>query len=97
MIEDGKKDEKREVKNKGKTVTQYSKIKIVKYDPTIASAEVSVRILGKGTVDFTEYQHLFRAYGQDEIKKLLRKADFKFLDFADGVDEDSYFTIATAD
>jgi len=97
LIEGKTTEEKKEIKNNGKSITQYSKVKIVEYEPTIAKVEVSLRILGKGTVEFEEYSHLFRAYGQEEIKKLLEDADFEFLEFAEGVDPFSYFTIARAD
>lgn len=97
LIEEGAMENKKEIKNKGKTITQYSKINIESYEPTIAKAKVSIRIVAEGEVSFQEYEHLFRAYTQDEIKKLLKKNDFEFLEFEDGIDETSYFTVARAD
>ena len=96
LIEDGGGDSKKEIKNKGKTITQYSKISIDNYEPTLARAKVSMRIVFGGEVSFQEYEHLFRAFSQDEIKKLLKKGYFEFIAFEDGIDEASYFTIARA-
>ena len=97
LIEEGTNDSKKEIKNKGKTITQYSKINIENYEPTIAKAKVSLRIVAEGEVSFQEYEHLFRAYSQEEIKKLLKKGDFEFLEFEEGIDAASFFTIAKAD
>lgn len=97
LIEGKTKEEKKEIKNNGKSITQYSKVKIMKYQPTIANIEVSLRILGKGEVEFEEYSHLFRAYDQKEIEKILKDNDFELLEFAPGIDDASYFTVAKAD
>ena len=96
LIEGGAGESKKEIKNKGKTITQYSNITIENYEPTIARAKVSIRIVSEGEVSFEEYEHLFRAFSQDEVKKLLKKGDFEFLEFEDGIDSASYFTVAKA-
>ena len=81
LIDEGARESKKEIKNKGKTITQYSKITIESYEPTIAKANVSMRIVSGGEVSFQEYEHLFRAFGQEEIKKLLKE---KFQIFCQG-------------
>lgn len=97
LIEGKTREEKKEIKVDGKIITQYTKVKIEEYQPTIANVSVSVRILGDGKVEFEEYSHLLRAYDQKEIEKILKKNDFELLEFAAGIDRSSYFTIAKAD
>lgn len=97
LIEGKTKEEKKEVRADGKNIKQFTKIKIVGYQPTIANVEVSMRILGKGKVEFEEYSHLFRAFDKKEVEKILKKNDFELIEFAPGIDESSYFTIAKAD
>ena len=97
MIDDEIYLEKMQIKNGRSDVSRHVKTKLISYEPTLASVDFSFRVSRNGKTDFYNANHIIRGYDKDEIKKILKKADFEVLDFAPGLDETSFYVIAVAD
>ena len=97
MIDDEIYLEKMQIKNGRSDVSRHVKTKLISYEPTLASVDFSFRVSRNGKTDFYNTNHIIRGYDKDEIKKILKKADFEVVDFGPGLDEASFYVIATAD
>ncbi|MEX0617076.1 MAG: class I SAM-dependent methyltransferase [Candidatus Woykebacteria bacterium] len=86
----------KKIKIDGIEIARHIKTKIVSYDPPITNLAFSFKAYDNGEARFYDVEHLVRGFSQEDVKKLLEENGFEVLEFAPGLDEVSYFTIARA-